>query len=133
MLGAGDRFEQEIKDRSQIFRSENLFAQIIVGSEELECADACRLDFIQIFDNELGRGEFFGQSPFERIVPESGRDPAERLFDSRGGSKKKFSTRKGGHRVRDLSRLSIKIGDRDFRKKLAGTSVDVRESIVERF
>ena len=60
MLGSGDRFEQQVKDRPQMLRRRNLFAEIVVGLEELECGDACALDFVEVFDDEIWRGEFFG-------------------------------------------------------------------------
>src|SRR5262245_26376724 len=81
----------------------------------------------------FAHSEFFRQSPFERIVPQPRRYPAESLFDGCCRTQDVLAAREHCHRSRDLAWLSIEISVRYLGEERDRPLVKSGEPVVERF
>src|SRR5215207_5132619 len=83
--GARQRLGGEREERPHPARRHRyLFAEVSVGAQEFEGAQARRLGLFEVARHVLGRRQGLGQSPLEGVVPEVDGDAAEGLLDGGG-------------------------------------------------
>jgi hypothetical protein len=87
VLGAGDRFEQQVERWSEDSRERELLARSSSDLKNLKPRRACASTSFRYAVTRSGVESFSGSVHSKGIVPQSRRDPAKRLFDRRSGSK----------------------------------------------
>lgn len=109
-----------------------LSREVSVGAKEREGAAARLFNFRKIACDIIGRGQSFGQSPLEGVIPEIYRYAARRLLDCRRRAQDVFADRVNGKNPLSFRRrLQVEPVLRERTHERDRTLVHARELRVE--